>query len=87
MSSIGSEFLDINKGFPKRIVLGPLLFSIMINDISPVDSSISLLINADALEVESLQKWSVENEMKLDLKKTWEMVVKGRTVPPEQIQT
>ena len=87
MSSIGSEFLDINKGVPKRTVPGPLLFSIMVNDIFPVDSSKSLLINADALEVDSLQKWSVENEMKLDLKKTWEMVVKGRTVPLNRFQT
>ena len=88
MSSVGSEFLDSNKGVPQRTVLGPLLFSIMVNDISPADSSKSLLTKyADSLEVESLQKWSVENEMNLDLKKTWEMVVKGRTskVPPEPI--
>ena len=56
------------------------------------DITLSVPVNANsndpsALDVESLQKWPVENKMKLNLKKTWEMVVKGRTskVPPDPI--
>lgn len=78
----------------------------MVNNISPVDSSKSLLIkcaddvslsvpvkdysnDASALLVESVQQWSVENKMKLNLnsKKTLVMVGKGRTskVSPKRI--
>ena len=31
------------------------------------------------LEVESIQRWAKENKMTLNLSKTWEMVVKGKT--------
>ena len=48
-----------------------------------VDITLSVPVNGNlndpsALDVESLQKWSVENKMKLNPKNTWEMVVKGR---------
>ena len=39
-----TEFLDINKEVPQETVLGALLFSNLVNDISSVDSSKSLVI-------------------------------------------
>lgn len=39
-----TEFLDINKAVPQGTALGPVLFSIMLNDQSSVDSGKSLEI-------------------------------------------
>ena len=91
-----TEFLGINKGVPQETVLGSLLFSIMVNDISSVDSSKSVVIkyadditlnvtvvnnnDASILEVKNIQQWAKNNSMKLNLKNTWEMVVKERTI-------
>lgn len=41
---VTTKVFDINKGVPQKIALGPLLFSIMVNSISPVNNSKNLLI-------------------------------------------
>ncbi len=75
--------------------MGPFLFSLMVNDIKPMDAQNNLLVKfADDIttsapvksgsdsaeaEVESIQNWSEANQMTLNLSKTWEMVVHGRS--------
>ncbi len=71
--------------------MGPFLFSLMVNDIKPMDAQNNLLVKfaddittsapvklgSDSAEVESIQNWSEANQMTLNLSKTWEMVVHG----------
>ena len=74
------------------LVLGSVLFSIIVNDIMAGYPNKNLLVKytdditirsnfADLSldEVQNIQRWSIENRMTLNLKKTWEMVVRGNT--------
>ena len=71
---------------------GPVVFSIMVNNIMAVYPNKNLLVKytdditirsnfADLSldEVQNIQRWFIENRMTLNLKKTWEMVVRGNT--------
>ena len=79
-------------------VLGPILFSLLINDVKPVSSSgllvkyadditVSIPVRAEdrniaELEVNSIMKWAEKNQITLNLSKTWEMLLKRPKVPP-----
>ena len=98
VGGIVTEFASIKRGVLQGTVLGPILFSIMVNDVRPVYLERNLLLKyADHLtldvpvsahqdhsfiEVNSIQHWAVRNRMKLNLTKTWEMVVHGRISKP-----
>ena len=51
VDGVVTKFLNINRGVPQGTVLGPILFSIMVNDIKPVSSSSLLIKYADDITV------------------------------------
>ena len=66
---ITTPFLPIRRGVPQGTIPGPILFSVMLNDVQAVDSDNSTLIKfADDLTLMVL----------FNLTKTKEMVVKGK---------
>jgi hypothetical protein len=53
VDGITTQFLKINRGVPRGTVLGPILFSIMVNDIKPVNPINELCKFADDITIEA----------------------------------
>ena len=99
VDGITTEFVDINTGVPQGTVLGPILFSLMVNDIQLADPRRNLMVKfADDItisipvskgstgatinEVNSMKHWAASNRMTLNISKTWEMLIYGKTTRP-----
>jgi hypothetical protein len=93
IDGVTAEFLDINCGVPQGYVLGPVMFTIMVNDIKEMNFSIDLSKFSDDIaiiaphydyedsagdEVENMKLWSNENRMSLNMEKTHEITVRGK---------
>jgi hypothetical protein len=98
VDGITTNYVHINRGVPQGTVLGPTLFSVMVNDIDVADPKNNLLVKyADditvtgpvkngkdsiLLEVNNIVDWANNNQMSLNLSKTWEMVIHSKTTKP-----
>ncbi len=97
VDGIKTEYLPINRGVPEGTVLGPILFSVMINDIKPVSPSNKVVKFADDInlgvkvtddndnsdvEARNISDWADTNRMKFNYKKTWKMVIHGKRSRP-----
>ena len=91
VDGIETGYVHINRGVPQGTVLGPFLFSLMVNDIKPKDpeNNMSVKFAADMTvsapvkttgdtafnEVKNISDWANENRMILNFSKTWEIVI------------
>ena len=92
-----TEFIDINRGIPQATVLDPTIFSLVVNmtynlltlEINPVVKfADGITISKDGTnvttdEVNGMKHWVASIRTRLNLSKTPEMLVHGKTTKPD----
>lgn len=91
-NGVHAQWLHINRGVPQGTILGPFLFSVMVNDFRPLYETSELVKYADDTnlavkvkngldnsdeEISNAMDWAEENKMEFNLSKTKELVYKG----------
>ena len=86
---VTTKFMEIDRGVPQGTFLGPVLLSIMVNDINVVNPETNLLIKLadditlsipigsnlpDDSSVSEIQNIELWSSTKVNLTKTWELV-------------
>ena len=90
-NSICSTWLTLNAGVPQGTKLGPILFLVMINDVRPTGDNLAVFKYVDDLSIvecrpfsqksclqdaiDNLTNWSMQNNMKLNPSKCFQMNV------------
>ena len=93
IDGVTTKFLNINRDMPQGTVLGPIMFTVMVNDIKAVSPLNDLSKFADNVaimapvydcedsigdELKNMKIWSNENRMLLNMEKTYEMIVHAK---------
>ena len=78
LENVTSDSMDISYGVPQGSILGPLLFTLYINDLSAVTMTCKVILYADQHlndDMAIVKTWLDENKLTLNVKKTKSMLI------------